>query len=138
VTIDKWVTVAREEAYLRNSWNVLDFVIVIVSVLSLAARNNAALSSLRSLRTLRVLRPLRMISRAPGLKLVVNALFRSVPAIINVVLICFLFMLIFAIMGVNYFKGIFMSCDGDVFESLTGVEREYLSDPWSLETFRYY
>jgi hypothetical protein len=42
--------------------------------------------------------------------LVVNALFASIPEIINVMLVCLLFFLIFAIVGVNYFKGRFMAC----------------------------
>ena len=97
-------------AYLTDSWNVLDFFIVIISWLSIISSGDSSLSALRSLRTFRALRPLRMISRNPGLKLVVNALFASIPEIINVLAICFLFFMIFAIVGVNYFKGRFMHC----------------------------
>jgi hypothetical protein len=99
-------------AYLKNGWNVLDFVIVIVSIISLIARNGSAgLKSLRSLRTLRALRPLRMISRRPQLKLVVNSLFAAIPNVLNVLVVCTLFLLIFAIFCTNYFKGQFLFCD---------------------------
>ena len=37
----------------------------------------------------------------------------SVPAVANVLLICFLFFLIFAILGVNIFKGTLFACGGD-------------------------
>ena len=62
------------------------------------------------MRALRALRPLRVISRNEGLKLVVNSLFSSLPAMGNVMLVCGLFVLIFAILGVNFFKGRFYSC----------------------------
>ena len=65
----------------------------------------SALKSLKALRALRALRPLRVISRNEGLKLVVNALFSSLPALGNVMLVCGLFVLIFAILGINFFKG---------------------------------
>ena len=47
-------------AYFRVPWNLLDFVIVVTSLASLAAEVNIV--ALRSLRLLRVLRPLRLIS----------------------------------------------------------------------------
>ena len=49
-------------------WTCLDFVIVCVSILSLAVEESANLTALRSLRTLRALRPLRAISRWQGMK----------------------------------------------------------------------
>lgn len=51
--------VAMPGAYLRSSWNVLDFVVVAVSVFQLFGSDSASLKSLRSLRALRALRPLR-------------------------------------------------------------------------------
>lgn len=99
-------------AYLTDGWNLLDFVIVIVSIMSLAADGQSTLTSLRSLRTLRALRPLRIISRNPGLRLVVNALFRAIPSIVNVAFVSVLFFLIFGIVAVSYFKGGFNACQG--------------------------
>ena len=68
---------------------------------------------MKSLRALRALRPLRVISKNEGLKLVVNSLFSALPAILNVMLVCFFFMLSFGIIGVNFFKGRFYSCTVD-------------------------
>lgn len=116
-------------AYLRSGWNILDFIIVIVSVLSLSASGNTELRSLRSLRTLRALRPLRVISRRPGLRLVVNALFSSTKAIMNVLFVCVLFFMIFAIVGVSYFKGTFMQCQGEVFDGLSNAKVQLLEEP---------
>lgn len=47
------------KAYLRSAWNVLDFVVVVISMIQLVTNDSANLESLRSLRTLRALRPLR-------------------------------------------------------------------------------
>jgi hypothetical protein len=98
-------------SYLRNGWNVLDFVIVVISFMAMFGVGPG--KSLRALRTVRVLRPLRMVNKLPELQLVVNALMNSVPAVANVLLICFLFFLIFAILGVNIFKGTLFACGGD-------------------------
>ena len=46
-------------AYLRSAWNVLDFVVVVISMVQLFTGDSGNLESLRSLRTLRALRPLR-------------------------------------------------------------------------------
>lgn len=49
-------------AYLRNSWNILDFLVVVVSVFQLFSGSSGGLQSLKSLRALRALRPLRYCS----------------------------------------------------------------------------
>lgn len=43
-------------------------------------------------------------------QIVVNALVQAIPAIANVLLVCLIFWLIFAIMGVQMFSGKFYSC----------------------------
>ncbi|XP_060696517.1 voltage-dependent T-type calcium channel subunit alpha-1H [Hemiscyllium ocellatum] len=106
-----------ENAYLQSSWNILDGILVFVSVIdiivSLASAGGAKiLGILRVLRLLRTLRPLRVISRAPGLKLVVETLITSLRPIGNIVLICCAFFIIFGILGVQLFKGKFYHCDG--------------------------
>jgi hypothetical protein len=52
-----------------------------------------------------------MISRRPQLKLVVNSLFAAIPNVLNVLVVCTLFLLIFAIFCTNYFKGQLLSCE---------------------------
>ena len=79
-----------------------------ISLITLAASQIPSLenvSGLKALRTLRALRPLRAVSRWEGMKVVVNALIGAIPAIANVLVVCLVFWLIFAIMGVNLFKG---------------------------------
>ena len=115
-------------AYLRNSWNVLDFVTLIVSVLNLAELGPG--SSLRALRTLRVLRPLRMVNRFPALKIVVDALLLSFPSVGDVAVLCTLFFLIFASFGVNFLKGTFYHCSGEVFSNLSKEQIDFLTYPF--------
>ena len=57
-----------KHAYLRNCGNVIDFTIVIVSIISLAVSSSGA-KALKALRLLRVLRPVRVISKNEGLRL---------------------------------------------------------------------
>ncbi|XP_044089982.1 voltage-dependent T-type calcium channel subunit alpha-1H isoform X3 [Neovison vison] len=109
--------VSGGHAYLQSSWNVLDGLLVLVSlvdiVVAMASAGGAKiLGILRVLRLLRTLRPLRVISRAPGLKLVVETLISSLRPIGNIVLICCAFFIIFGILGVQLFKGKFYYCEG--------------------------
>ncbi|CAH1792816.1 unnamed protein product [Owenia fusiformis] len=98
--------------YFTDAWCWLDFIIVAISLVSLAAEglglNN--IGAFRALRTLRALRPLRAVSRWEGMKVVVNALIGAIPAIVNVLLVCLIFWLIFGIMGVQLFLGCFGKC----------------------------
>eukprot|EP00945_MAST-04E_sp_MAST-4E-sp1_P008438 g8438.t1 len=120
--------VLHRGSYLRNSWNMLDFLIVIISVLSKSG-NASKYKWLKSLRTFRALRPLRMISRAPGMKLVVQAMLAAMPEMVNVVLVCILIFLIFAIVGVNNFKGRFYACQGALFEGFSAEQVHLLQYP---------
>jgi len=54
---------------------------------------------------------LRVISKDEGMKLVVMALTASLPSMTNVLLVASLFILVFSIMGVNYFKGALYRCE---------------------------
>ncbi|XP_059185313.1 voltage-dependent T-type calcium channel subunit alpha-1I-like [Centropristis striata] len=110
--------------YLQSSWNILDGLLVFVSMVDIlvsiaSAGGNRILGILRVLRLLRTLRPLRVISRAPGLKLVVETLITSLRPIGNIVLICCAFFIVFGILGVQLFKGKFFYCDGRDVSNIT-------------------
>lgn len=96
-------------SYLRNTWNIIDSLIVIVSLVSLGF-TNVNLSFFKILRMLRVVRPIRMISKNEGLKISVMALLSSIPPLGNVAIVCFLAYLIFGSIAVTYFKGSFFYC----------------------------
>ncbi|XP_026503308.1 sodium channel protein type 2 subunit alpha-like isoform X13 [Terrapene carolina triunguis] len=107
----KWVAYGFQ-MYFTNAWCWLDFLIVDVSLVSLVANalGYSELGAIKSLRTLRALRPLRALSRFEGMRVVVNALIGAIPSIMNVLLVCLIFWLIFSIMGVNLFAGKFYHC----------------------------
>ncbi|XP_075384988.1 sodium channel protein type 1 subunit alpha isoform X2 [Tenrec ecaudatus] len=117
----KWVAYGYQ-TYFTNAWCWLDFLIVDVSLVSLTANalGYSELGAIKSLRTLRALRPLRALSRFEGMRVVVNALLGAIPSIMNVLLVCLIFWLIFSIMGVNLFAGKFYHCinttTGDMFD----------------------
>ena len=74
------------EAYLRSGWNVLDFSLVVCSIVDtlfvlVSKSSPKILGILRVFRLLRTLRPLRVISRAPGLKLVVQEIVANIGSI---------------------------------------------------------
>ncbi|XP_014729233.1 PREDICTED: sodium channel protein type 5 subunit alpha-like isoform X5 [Sturnus vulgaris] len=107
----KWVAYGFKK-YFTNAWCWLDFLIVDVSLISLVANTlgYSEMGPIKSLRTLRALRPLRALSRFEGMRVVVNALVGAIPSIMNVLLVCLIFWLIFSIMGVNLFAGKFGKC----------------------------
>ncbi|XP_055436004.1 voltage-dependent T-type calcium channel subunit alpha-1G isoform X26 [Bubalus kerabau] len=113
-----------EQAYLRSSWNVLDGLLVLISIIDILVSmvsdsGTKILGMLRVLRLLRTLRPLRVISRAQGLKLVVETLMSSLKPIGNIVVICCAFFIIFGILGVQLFKGKFFVCQGEDTRNIT-------------------
>ncbi|VDP29527.1 unnamed protein product [Schistosoma mattheei] len=71
---------------------------------------NQTISAVKILRVLRVLRPLRAINRAKGLKHVVQCMIIAIKSIGNIVLVTFLLEFMFAVIGVQLFKGKFYSC----------------------------
>ncbi|TMW68744.1 hypothetical protein Poli38472_006212 [Pythium oligandrum] len=115
-------------AYLKNNWNVMDFVITIVSVFGLQA-DSSKYKYLKTLRTFRSLRPLRLINRNAGMKLVVSSLFAAVPQIVNVLMVCILVLTIFSILAVNNLKGKFYSCNGPEFDSLSDEQQQLVTFP---------
>ncbi|MGH0189211.1 UNVERIFIED_CONTAM: hypothetical protein FKN15_034181 [Acipenser sinensis] len=96
-------------SFCRNSFNILDLLVVSVSLISFGIQSSA-ISVVKILRVLRVLRPLRAINRAKGLKHVVQCVFVAIKTIGNIVLVTTLLQFVFACIGVQLFKGKFYMC----------------------------
>ncbi|XP_045512250.1 sodium channel protein para isoform X8 [Pieris brassicae] len=107
----KWLALGFQK-YFTNAWCWLDFIIVMVSLINFVAALCGAggIQAFKTMRTLRALRPLRAMSRMQGMRVVVNALVQAIPSIFNVLLVCLIFWLIFAIMGVQLFAGKYFKC----------------------------
>ncbi|XP_074972052.1 voltage-dependent L-type calcium channel subunit alpha-1S-like [Phalacrocorax aristotelis] len=96
-------------SFCRNSFNILDLLVVAVSLISMGIESSA-ISVVKILRALRVLRPLRAINRAKGLKHVVQCVFVAIKTIGNIVVVTTLLQFMFACIGVQLFKGKFYRC----------------------------
>jgi len=132
-----------KNSYLRDRWNLVDFSLVIASladiIITVLSKNDLrALSLLKILRIMRTLRPLRAINKAPGLKLVVTSLLSSLKPIGNTVLITIAFFIIFAILGVQMFKGKMYYCDTeDLTNITTRADCEAKNFEWVNKVYNY-
>uniref|UniRef100_A0A7M4E265 Ion transport domain-containing protein n=1 Tax=Crocodylus porosus TaxID=8502 RepID=A0A7M4E265_CROPO len=116
-----------KKCYLGDTWNRLDFFIVIAGMLeySLDLQN----VSFSAVRTVRVLRPLRAINRVPSMRILVTLLLDTLPMLGNVLLLCFFVFFIFGIVGVQLWAGLLRNrC----------FLPENFSIPYTVELERYY
>jgi hypothetical protein len=60
----------HKNSYLRDGWNILDFIVVVLGLLSIIPQ----IPNLKSLRAARIIRPLRTINAIPGMKILVSSL----------------------------------------------------------------
>mmetsp|Transcript_86137 Transcript_86137/g.223875 ORF Transcript_86137/g.223875 Transcript_86137/m.223875 type:complete len:1894 (+) Transcript_86137:58-5739(+) len=91
--------------YLRDPWNILDFVVVVSAVVEMIPA--IPMSSLGFLRLFRVLRPLRSLNAIPEMKALVNTTISAVPRLGNVAALGVFIGLVFAIIGVTLMPGVF-------------------------------
>lgn len=95
--------IMHKKSYLRDSWNVIDFFVVVTGLLESVFTGY----NLKALRTLRVLRPLKSINAIPSLRRLVNALIRSLPDFANVAMFLFFIFVLFGILGLHQFSDSF-------------------------------
>jgi hypothetical protein len=106
-------------SYLRDWWNVLDFVIVGSAYIPyLLPSSGGSGFSLAGLRALRILRPLRTISSVKALKVILKAFFASLPMLCDTFAVLLFVFLIFAIAGLQLFSGYLKK---RCFEETTGI-----------------
>ncbi|KAG8191964.1 hypothetical protein JTE90_002238 [Oedothorax gibbosus] len=104
--------ILHKGSFCRSYFNLLDVLVVSVSLISFAF-GNETFSVVKILRVLRVLRPLRAINRAKGLKYVVKCVIVAVKTIGNIMLVTYLLQFMFAVIGVQLFKGKFYRCNDE-------------------------
>ncbi|XP_028297265.1 dihydropyridine-sensitive L-type skeletal muscle calcium channel subunit alpha-1-like [Gouania willdenowi] len=105
------------DAYLRNCWNILDFVCVSVGLFTVVVDAINHLSGveapvgekgggfdMKALRAFRVLRPLRLVSGVPSLQVVMNSILKSMLPLFHITLLVFFMVTIYSIMGLELFK----------------------------------
>jgi len=92
--------IVHKRSYLRDGWNILDFVVVIIGLISLLPD----VPNLKTLRVMRILRPLRSINAVPSMKRQVATLIRSLPRMGYVASLLFFFISVSAILGLQLFS----------------------------------
>lgn len=108
------------DAYLKDSWNILDFVIVTSGYLTLMTEkkdeevqmlnemgdeDEGGGIDLAGLRVFRVMRPLKTVSSVKGLKVLMQALMSAIPLLKDTVIILGFFFLIMSIAGCQLLTG---------------------------------
>lgn len=92
-------------AYFKDHWNKLDLLVVVAGFVEYFMSNLDV--DLTLLRMARVFRALKLISGIPHMKLVATTILRSVSSLLPVLFLVGLSVLIFAILGMDYYKGAF-------------------------------
>merc|ERR1712013_364763 len=93
-------------AYLRNAWNILDFSIVVIGFVTLIFEEYIEVD-VKALRAFRVLRPLRLVSGVPSLQIVLASILKALMPLFYIALLVFFVIIIYAIIGVELFRGKF-------------------------------
>jgi len=89
----------------------LDLIVLVTSIINILTPGSDN-PVLKSIRILRAFRPLRVISRSRNMRLVINALFRTLLDIGNLISIVSIIIIVFGLMGINLFSGKFFHCNG--------------------------
>jgi len=95
-----------------DSWNVFDFLIVIGTIFGLAIKYGVGFSGINAIttiiRTFRVARIFRLVKHPylRKLKVLLQTVGLSLPSILNLAIVLLLFLVIFAILGVQLFAGV--------------------------------
>ncbi|XP_048022435.1 voltage-dependent N-type calcium channel subunit alpha-1B isoform X7 [Megalobrama amblycephala] len=95
--------VFHKGSYLRNGWNVMDFVVVLTGILTTVGSQ----FDLRTLRAVRVLRPLKLVSGIPSLQVVLKSIMKAMVPLLQIGLLLFFAIVMFAIIGVEFYMGKF-------------------------------
>lgn len=93
-------------AYLRDTWNILDFIIVVSGYLPLVMSQSGGGVDLSGLRSLRVLRPLKTVTAIKKLRSLIVTIFNAIPYLLEIMVVLLFAFLIFAIAGLQLFNGL--------------------------------
>ena len=93
----------ERNSYLRDPWNVLDFVVVLVGWIGTFMSSG----NISAIRTIRILRPLRTINSIPEMKILVNSIIKSLPLLVDIFILFMFLLLVFSIIGLQSYAGLF-------------------------------
>lgn len=102
---------ALRRYYWQDAWNLFDFAVVMMSLASLflsdlIEKYFVSPTLLRVVRVAKVGRVLRLIKGAKGIRTLLFSLVMALPPLLNICLLLFLIMFIFAVFGMSLFKNV--------------------------------
>ncbi|KAF8773096.1 Voltage-dependent calcium channel type A like protein [Argiope bruennichi] len=96
--------ILHKGAYLRNIWNIMDFVVVVTGCITFIVPQDLDVD-LRTLRAIRVLRPLKLVSGIPSLQVVLKSIIKAMAPLLQIGLLVLFAIVIFAIIGLEFYSG---------------------------------
>ena len=123
------IRMAAEEKlrnFFKSGWNVFDFLIVTISLIPIDDSEMVLLA-----RLLRIFRVLRLVSMIPELRVLMNALAKSIPRIGYVALLMFIIFYIFGAIGSFLYEKINPVLWGDIAISMLTLFRVATFEDWT-------
>ena len=93
--------VTREHSYLRDPWNKLDFVVVVMGWVSLMIKSG----DISAIKVIRILRPLRTINQIPNMSSLVATILNSLPIMFEVMVLFFFMLIMFGTIATQLLGG---------------------------------
>uniref|UniRef100_A0A1I8HUE9 Sodium channel protein n=1 Tax=Macrostomum lignano TaxID=282301 RepID=A0A1I8HUE9_9PLAT len=121
--------ILTEFTYLRDAWNWLDFIVIGLAYIMFFV---PTLGNLSALRSLRVLRALKTVTTVPGLKTIVGALMEAVKRLRDVGILTIFVLSIFALVGLQVYKGTLLQKCVSKFNFTEYLDYEYMGNASEL------
>jgi hypothetical protein len=91
----------RAHSYLRDSWNILDFTVVILGWLASIIKSG----DISAIKVIRILRPLRTINQIPNMSSLVSTILNSLPIMFDVMVLFFFMLIMFGTIATQLLGG---------------------------------
>lgn len=116
---------AYKSTYFKNSWNIFDFLIVMVSIMPSSG-------SFSIFRIFRIFRALRLLKTIPRLSLIVEVLLKSLPSVGWIFALLILVFYVYAVIGVKLFASEFPLFFGNIGKSFYTLFQVMTLESWSM------
>jgi len=115
--------------FVKRPWSVFDFIVVAVAL-------TPGAEAFSVVRALRILRALRLISQVPTMRVVVEALLRSLPGLGSTAILLLLIFYVGGVMTTVLFKASFPQFFGDLGGSIYSLFQIMTLESWSMGIVR--
>lgn len=117
-------------AYVYSIWNIIDFLILISLLVNLSVTLIAAGSISRLARSLKALRALRLITLFGWMRTTFHSIiFAGAARILDAAVLAMLYMIPYAVWGLNIFNGRFFACNDGSSAGKADCVNEFISTP---------